>query len=363
LGHDLQFAAKALNLSRSTLTGPLWLPDADIDGLLSCRGAHLNGQDNRGGALVADKATIGGGVLLDTGFTASGAVSFASAQIEGSVYLVPTRLATDATAFSAARARIKGALLWAPEEQVRGQVDLESAEVGELDDDWGPGDRSANGFWPSGERLRLKGFTYGAIGGAHPTAHRLDWIRSQFWPYDKSVPFTTQPYDQLAVAYRKAGLDTQATRVAIATWSDRRRFDHLGPARWLGNWLYDETIKYSYQSWRAVWYMAAIYVIVVLVLFIAQGHGLIVPVGSINGLHPAPVATSCRANYPCFYPPGYAIDVVLPLINVHQAQFWGVNGAGPWGRALIYFTWVATVLGWFGTGFLLTGLTNLARRN
>jgi len=346
-------------------SGGVSLRNANIGGQLSCHGAQLSGHDHDGKALAADQVLIGGDVLLDAGFSSSGEVSLSLAQIEGSVSLVRARLASDATAFDSAGARIKGALLWVPEEQVHGLVDLENAEVGELDDDWGSGDRSVNGFWPPASQLRLRGFTYGAIGGVQPSAvsHRLDWIRSQFWPYDRTMRYTTLPYDHLAAAYRKAGLDTQATQVAIAMRSDRRRFDHLGPPRWFVNWLWDKTIKYGYQNWRAIWYMVAIYAIVAIVLFIAQGHGLIVPVGSINDLHPVPVATRCHANYPCFYPAGYALDVVLPLINVHQAQFWGVNGVAPWGRALISFTWVATALGWVGASFLLAGLTSLVRRN
>ena len=67
--------ANSLDLSGSTLTGPLRLPGADMTGALSCRGAHLAGCDNDGNALVADGIRAGGeGVLLDGGFTAAGAV-------------------------------------------------------------------------------------------------------------------------------------------------------------------------------------------------------------------------------------------------------------------------------------------------
>lgn len=58
--------ANSLDLSGSTLTGPLRLPGASMTGALSCRGAHLAGCDNDGSALVADGIRVGGeGVLLD----------------------------------------------------------------------------------------------------------------------------------------------------------------------------------------------------------------------------------------------------------------------------------------------------------
>ena len=69
--------ANTLDLSGSTLTGPLRLPGASMTGALSCRGARLTGCDDSGNALVADAIRVGGeGVLLDSGFTAAGAVCF-----------------------------------------------------------------------------------------------------------------------------------------------------------------------------------------------------------------------------------------------------------------------------------------------
>ena len=66
--------ARALDLSRSTLSALLRLADADITGPLSCSGAQLTGSDDDGNALVADGIKVGGGVFLDDGFTAAGAV-------------------------------------------------------------------------------------------------------------------------------------------------------------------------------------------------------------------------------------------------------------------------------------------------
>lgn len=77
-------AATSLNLSGSTLTGPLRLPGASMTGALNCRGAHLADCDNDGNALVADGIRAGGeGVLLDSGFTAAGAVRLPRADITG----------------------------------------------------------------------------------------------------------------------------------------------------------------------------------------------------------------------------------------------------------------------------------------
>jgi hypothetical protein len=85
--------ANSLDLSGSTLTGPLRLPGASMTGALSCRGAHLTGCDNDGNALVADGIRAGGeGVLLDNGFTAAGAVRLARADITGALICGGARL-------------------------------------------------------------------------------------------------------------------------------------------------------------------------------------------------------------------------------------------------------------------------------
>lgn len=44
----------------------------------------------------------------------------------------------------------------------------------------------------------------------------------------------------------------------------------------------------------------------------AQHYHAIVPVNDLAlGVHPAPVATRCASNYPCFYLLGYAVDVII----------------------------------------------------
>lgn len=149
--------------------------------------------------------------------------------------------------------------------------------------------------------------------------------------------FTTQPYEQLAAVYRQGGQDREARTIGIARRSDLRKYGNLTWYRMVGNWLLDKTIKYGYQTWRAAAGLAAIYVAVLVRSVIAQHHGLITPIGNIFGLHPATAAIVCTADYPCFYPVGYAIDTVIPIINVHQADYWGpagqARGAGSGSRA------------------------------
>lgn len=71
----------------------------------------------------------------------------------------------------------------------------------------------------------------------------------------------------------------------------------------------------------------------------------------------------CTSSYPCFYPAGYAIDTVIPIINVHQATYWGPDGHATWGHALVVFTWVGAGLGWALATLAVAGYTGLVRNS
>jgi hypothetical protein len=343
--------------------GAVRLRGADIAGDLSCSRAQLMNHPGRD-ALTADGITVGGDVFLDCGLVATGQLSFRSARVGGSLHLRPKSLAGDGeVALDTTGAHIAGRLCWAPAGQIFAQVNLEGATVGELDDDWSI-DRP-NGWWPANGMLRLDGFTYRRFGGKQqPTVkQRLEWIRSQYprTAAGSRVDVATQPYEQLASVYRQAGQDTEARKVAIARRADPRKYGNLNPYRKAGNWLLDKTIKYGYQSWRAGLGLVVLFGIFVGLSFLAQQHDLMAPVGSFNGA--APSATKCtKSYYPCFYPVGYTVDTVIPIINVHQAQYWGPNGKPPWGRAWVAGTWIATGFGWALATLLVAGYTGIVRQ-
>lgn len=343
--------------------GSVRIPGATIVRNLVCSGATLTGQDHQGVALRAGGITALG-VYLDEGFTAAGTIWLESATIGGSAYLAPDIPAGGVTSLEAAHAQIAGTLDWSPAAQVDGVVSLQGANAGQLADDWRDG--RDNAYWPAHGLLRLDGFTYGRLGGpaAATVQQRLGWIRSQYQPdgNPKTAPFVAQPYEQLAAAYRRAGQETEARRIAVARRSDLRRYGSLSPSRRAGNWLLDKTIKYGYQTWRAVAGLILLYLLILALAIFAQHHGLIEAADNVKGLNPEPTAISCTSRYPCFYPAGYAIDTVIPLISVHQATYWRPDGHASWGWIWVAGTWIATGFGWALATLLVAGYTGLARR-
>jgi hypothetical protein len=350
---------------RFSTAGGVRLLGADIAGQLNCQRASLNAEGHRHEALLAKGIRVGGDLGLDSGFCARGTVVLRSARVRGSLNVAPGRPGSGQTSFDITNADVTGTLNWFPDEPVEGEVSLEGTSVHRLDDDWGGG--REHGFWPADGRLKLNGFTYGGFGGERQATadERLAWIRSQ---YDRSADgtyagFSTQPYEQLIAVYRQGGQETEARKVAIARRADLRRYGHLNWYRLAANWLLDKTIKYGYQSWRAGAGLAALFIIVWVLSVVAQHLHIIVPVGNVTGLKMTPSADRCMADYPCFFPAGYAIDTVIPIINVHQAQYWGPGGHGPWGWAWVTGTWIATALGWALATLLVAGYTGLVRQD
>jgi hypothetical protein len=335
-----------------TADGPIRLSGADITGLLICRGAQLTGPDTDGDALVADRLKVGGDVLLDDGFTAAGTVGLRGARVGGSLTLEGAEL-TGPVALSAPGLQVTGELRWCPRSPVRGLVDLERAGVHRLVDDW----RNPDAHWPPPGQLVLDGFTYDGFGGEHQAdwRQRLGWIRRQR-PANPGAAgagmVPTQPYEQLAGVYWRNGQEAEAQEIAIAQRNDLRDAGDLTWPRWISSFVLDKTIKHGYRPPRVVGLLAALYVAVLLAFWGVQHQpGVMVPAKDTAGMTAAPTALHCRSGYPCFYPAGYALDVVVPIIKVGQAENWRPDGAAPWGWAYLAGTWLAT-----GLGLALTAL-------
>lgn len=145
-----------------------------------------------------DGMKVGGDVFLDQKFTAAGRILLQSVRVGGSVALRPAALAgLGEVALDATGAQITDSLVWAPDSQVSGLVNLEGATAGHLLDHWSE-DRPG-GFWPTRGQLRLDGFTYDRFGGDQQVTvqQRLEWIRSQYRRSGTGwLGFVGQPYEQ-----------------------------------------------------------------------------------------------------------------------------------------------------------------------
>ena len=111
-------------LQNFTADGTVYLLNAEIGGMLSCRGAKLRGSGASEGSLFAQRMSVGRDVYLTDGFSASGIVQLRAATIAGSLELAPDRLQEDKRwlAIDATVMKVSGRLRWTPERQIQGRV-------------------------------------------------------------------------------------------------------------------------------------------------------------------------------------------------------------------------------------------------
>ncbi|MEU1373887.1 hypothetical protein ABZ442_09505 [Streptomyces triculaminicus] len=365
-----------LSLYSLIAEGPVSLRSATVAGRLDCSYAQLTGVDRHHNALIADGIQVGEHLCLGdrnetTGhikpLRVRGAVRLVGARINGSLRIVTIAMAAQHTALDATGARITDELQWLPVSQVRGTVILERATAHRVEDDWDDVYRP-RGCWPGEGRLRMAGFTYDAFGGRNKVrcGQRLDWVRGNHSKATKSsaAVFVPQPYEQLARVYKQMGRDSKAQHIAITRRRDKRKYGNMKFRRRALSWVLDRTIGYGYKTWRMGFLLVAIWAVAFGASHWAQQQDdLVMPIKSVAQAKSTPTADHPQKGYPAFEPAAYAVDVAIPVLNLHQAEYWGPNRAAPYGREFAYLTYVCTAAGWFTATMAVVGLTGLARRD
>ncbi|MGW0809859.1 hypothetical protein [Nonomuraea sp. NPDC002799] len=344
-----------IDLSLARITGSLRLPGADlaapgevalngegaaIDGALSCvdgfrtRGAvrladatigtvaDFSGatlSDPAGKALDLSAATIGSGLLCGRGFTAEGEVALIGTQVRRHVYLNDATLSNPGGRALAAWQLEANELYLRPRQRPQGLLDLRHARIGVLRDD--PGTWSPH---------RQDGLTYSALDPILPARQRLEWLRGDPEAY---VP---QPYEQLAVTYRRLGHDEDARTVLL--FKHRRRRATLPRRLRVWGVVQDVTVGYGYRPMRAAAWFAA----------------LLVVGATVFALDPPPRAEAGKG--PVFNAVVYALDLLFPLIDFGQEKAFQPVGGGQW------IAYALVLAGWVLVTTIATGITRALSR-
>jgi hypothetical protein len=184
--------------------------------------------------------------------------------------------------------------------------------------------------WP--DKLSLTGCSYSTLDSATETtvAQRLSWLARS------DDGYRPQPYEQLIAAYRANGEEQQARRVALEKQRLRRR-TLSWPGRVLGLAL-EFTVGYGYRVWlAAVWLLAFLVAgTVTFTIWPAQPTG--------------------TGHIPAFQPFVFSLDLLLPIVNLGQADNWQAEGAVRW------FAWGLILAGWGLTTAVAAGITRVLNR-
>jgi hypothetical protein len=340
--------------------GEVFLFRSNIAQQLDCTAAAI---ENPGGiALDLSGAHVNGDVRLISGFRAVGEVRLSNAFVgqhldckQGEFEVEPGE-----TALNASGLRVVGSFIWLPDKPPAGSMDLSSASVGRLDDD--------PGKWPARRQYELKGFAYAFLANpafdSKPNS-RFTWLtrksyRRLTWLI-KAKTYSLQAYQQLAMVCRQQGLEKEARRVSLEKYRQRRKQKLLPWWSWAWSLFQQVTVGYGYRLYRALFIVIVLGIFGTVLFSYAQYHDfmLATAANSPGSVH----ADQCTQNYPCFTPSVYAFQLLLPVVNLHQTDFWLPNLFTGFGVILLIYSVFAIVLGWLLGVAVVAGLGRVFSRD
>lgn len=328
-------------LEGSVIDGGASLRNADIGGDLRLQEVTIDSQSEVMG-INASGLSVKGSVFLH-GFVSRAAIYFTVSYIRKDFVCMASQLENggksqnnDPVAFDAQGMKVEGTLFWQSMKiSAKGLLDFSTATVGQLVDDISS--------WPAGHQLVLDNFAFHSFGEPSMSVHeRRQWLCRQ-----KS--FNVQPYDQVAMALRRASRIGDARRISRAKQNDLRKYGKMGRWEKVTNWFLDFTIGQGYQVWRVVLLSLAVVIAGSFIFNEAHlsHHMLLLK----NEAHPA------------FQPFVYSIDVFLPIVNLHQKDYWLPDTAHPGSYFYMIWLWVQICLGWILTTLAVAGLTGIVKKD
>lgn len=323
--------------------GDVSLAGARIGGSVVCVGGSFVSQE--GSALDLADAEVDGNVWLTGNSTVHGTLSLVRCRIRGDLSF---RSSTLDGRLDAQGMTLAGNLIWTRCPQPPREVDLRRAQAGQLDDD--------PSSWPPYGGLHIDGFVYDRLSSNAPGTpeQRLEWIRLQ-------SGFMPEPYQQLVQVYRRNGQLDEATTVAMAQQDDLRRRGDLGWAARAWNWFIGRSLGHGYRPARAAWALFVLYLLTLAAVWVGARSDTFIQTGE-TAPQPAVTSSQCGPEYPCLAPVAYAMESVVPILNLHQRDNWQARSTTAAERALRDWLYLSTVLGYAGTTLLAAGLSGLARK-
>ncbi len=404
----------SLLLSRAKSYGTVDLIAAKIGGQLNCDGAELFCPENegkRGKALNAQGVEIKDSLFL-CNVRAEGTVDVAGAKIGGQMNCKMARFVClenegkRGVALNAQRLNVHEDLLWWDVTVTSGTSNFAAAHVGDLADDGSSSEIA--------DMLVLNGLTYDRIVGDKApvtAAGRRAWLRAGSVLDGRFYP---QPYTQLARVLRNMGHGGEARTVLF--WREglvaaqvRRdvmaapvgpgdmAFGPLGrevlaAGLWAGSGILRVVAGYGYKPFRAFWCLCALWFAAFLLADQVWDRGQFAPNSDVvltsAGWQAAlagdcvkdpglALPDPCEANpankwssdplngmdWESFSAIGYALDLVVPLIDLGQTDAWAPSkDRGSWGFHLWWGRWVFEVLGWLVTALGAAAVTGIMQR-
>ncbi|MDX3854153.1 hypothetical protein [Streptomyces sp. AK02-01A] len=268
-------------------------------------------------ALRAPGARVEANITLDDATRITGDIVLRRAEVKGTLSLTGTTF-SGATNVDLHRATL-GELHLESLSSPPTTLDLSSANIAAITD--------AAESWPS--RIALTALTYQALHPVLPASQRLAWLH-------RGTAYHPQPYEQLAAHYRQLGHDDDARAVLLARHRRRRR-SLRAPAR-LWGYVEDATVGYGYRPGRALMWLLALATVAAIVF---------------SATPPRPA----QSGGPAFQPVIFALDLILPILDLGQEKAFTPVGNTAW------IAWLSSLSGWLLGTTVITSITRRLTRS
>jgi hypothetical protein len=335
-----RLSAADVSLRGAVVQGEVSLVGAEIRGELTCTGAKISSTARRP-ALDAERLSAAAVRLVNV--TATQQIRLLGAEIQRELNCRGAKLAGD-QALTAEGCRIGGPFIFELKETPLGRVNLAYAKAGQLVDHLAS--------WP--KSITITGFSYDSLGpeAKFNVQDRIEWLR-------RNEPFSPDPYTQLQTVYRRFGNEADARKVGIAREDDLRRRGGLSWPIWIWKWFLRWSVGYGYRPWQALVPLLILLFIGALLYNLPAGRPAMVQTKDESPTD----ASVCPESYSCFMPLAYALDVLLPVVDLHQESKWLPADERPWGSWYTGLTWVLISSGWLLTSAVVGGMASILRKD
>lgn len=408
-----------LTADRIRVNGNLYMDKGFVsEGCVSLNGGEILGQLNCAGArfvgkqpfsLAGNNLHVTGAANLGGGFSCEGIVSFHAAKFESDLSFSGAESIAE---LRANRACIKGALIISKVKKTVHKVSLAGAYATALNDD-------ANSW---GKQLVLNGFVYDFL-DVHNTmsvSERVKWLEKQWVKSPRpntenlSVPtaFVPQPWLQLKNVLESMGRAEESREIGIEYERHRAKCGQIGlsPATWNPvrrglNWVvanalhisYGKLIGYGYRPMQLVSWFLGVWLLTTVLYWYAANQGAVFAPSdplifqnqaymtcqpsSDKTFEPAPGTGNwylCNAlpqEYTGFSPVAFSLDLLLPLVDLHQEKDWAplietpkanvgeeIVGIFSLKRFVRFVMWLEILAGWVFSLLFVVIVSGLARR-
>lgn len=305
-------------------------------------------------ALRLSSATIEGSLLLASRFKANGTVRLNRINVNGGLDCTNGTFETPggkAITMFLSSFRSGCHMHWT----VNGNIEAVGMKTTMLDDEpdnWGDG-------------YDIRGMVYDQLADDDVNA-RLQWLHSE------KATVGSDEFARLADYYRRAGRSADMARVQIARRRALRKAPG-GPSGFTSYWdrFLDLAIGYGFRSNRMAVVLLALIAMTTAALLLPTADDIMVAVDENNVVYsPTGVRLTNESGEEefisvrdcdggrvrCFHALAYAVDTVVPLIDLHQRSTWYPDRSAPWGRTYERLLYAAVLLGWMASSTFVFGL-------